>query len=148
MASIVDPTLRVEPLSGRPGERLVVVSYGIRIADSDDLSEAELVEEVVVESVDREEKSGHPLPLKLTMRHRSVVGQPGLIHRILSEEVHRIDLDVQQDWWRADKGGGVEPIVEYTDHIVGEITLSVQGDVVARSSTPVLSGSWGPLGDD
>ncbi|NNF56274.1 MAG: hypothetical protein HKN03_17745 [Acidimicrobiales bacterium] len=72
----------------------------------------------------------------------------GVVHRQLDAIVDRIDLDVQQDWWRTDSGGGVEPIAEFTDHLQADIELSIEGDIVALATTPLLSGSWGALGAD
>lgn len=69
-------------------------------------------------------------------------------HAQVSEAVvDRVDLDVEQDDWRSTPGGDV-PIAEWLDHLIAEIALSDGSSVVASATTPVVTGSWGPLGSD
>jgi hypothetical protein len=68
--------------------------------------------------------------------------------RALGTDVHRADLDVEQDWWGITEGGSLEPIVEFVDHLVAHVTLRVGELVVARADSPPITGSWGALGTD
>jgi hypothetical protein len=77
-----------------------------------------------------------------------VPAQPGATPRELTTDVHRVDLDVEQDWWRINEGGGFEPIAEFVDHLVARVMLRVDGIIVAMAVSPTITGSWGALGDD
>ena len=82
------------------------------------------------------------------MRNGFRMEQAGAFPRRLATDVHRIDLDVEQDWWRTDHGGGIEPIAEFPDHLVADVTLRIGNNAAATAVTPVLTGSWGALGSD
>ena len=148
MATIVDPELHIEPVTGKPGQRRVRVTYEICTVENDVLLGSEISESVVVHSVDLHDATSRPRPLNLTMDHTGMVAGPGAVRRTLSKDVNRVDLDVQQDWWRTDHGGGVLPIAEFPDHVMAEITMTKDGQIVAEAATPVVNGSWGALGDD
>jgi hypothetical protein len=61
--------------------------------------------------------------------------------------VNEVDLDVEEDLWRSTPGGN-QPIAEWLDHLVADISLADGDDVVSEGTSPVVTGSWGPLGSD
>jgi len=147
MITIVDPLLRVEPLEGNPGERRLVVSYTIHVLPFDQDLGVTLREDVVV--LARDEHDAPVLPSNLEVHLcDEVVAQPGATPRELTTDVHRADLDVEQDWWRITEGGSFEPIAEFVDHLVARVTLRVDDLVVATAVSPTITGSWGALGED
>jgi hypothetical protein len=77
-----------------------------------------------------------------------VEAAPGVTRRELSTDVHRADLDVEQDWWRITEGGSFEPIVEFVDHLVARVTVRSGDLVIATAVSPTITGSWGALGAD
>jgi hypothetical protein len=147
MVTIVDPQLRVETLEGHPGERRLVVTYTIHVPPFDPDLGATLTEDVVVTARDEHDAPVFPSDLEVHLRDE-VVAEPGATPRQLTTDVHRADLDVEQDWWRIDDGGGFEPIAEFVDHLVARVTLRVDGIIVAMAASPTITGSWGALGDD
>jgi hypothetical protein len=147
MVTIVDPQLRVETLDGHPGERRLVVSYSLHVPPFDPDLGATLLEDVVVTASDEHDAPVSPKPLEVHLRGE-VVAQPGATPRLLTTDVHRADLDVEQDWWRVNEGGGFDPIAEFVDHLVARVTLRVGDLVVATATSPPITGSWGALGDD
>lgn len=147
MVTIVDPELRVEAVDGHPGERRLVVTYAIHVPPFDPDLGAILSEDVVVTA--RDEHDAPVLPSELEVHLRDDVrAQLGATPRELTTDVHRVDLDVEQDWWRINEGGGFEPIAEFVDHLVARVTLRVDGIIVAMAASPTITGSWGALGDD
>ena len=147
MVSIVDPQLRVEALEGHPGERRLVVTYSIQVPPFDPDLGARISEDVVVTARDEHDAPVFPSHLEVHPRDE-VTAQPGVTPRELSTDVHRADLDVEQDWWRINEGGGFEPIAEFVDHLVARVTLRVDSLIVATAVSPTITGSWGALGDD
>ena len=147
MVSIVDPQLRVEALEGHPGERRLVVTYSLQVPPFDPDLGALVSEDVVVTARDEHDAPVFPSHLEVHLRDE-VTAQPGVTPRELSTDVHRADLDVEQDWWRINEGGGFEPIAEFVDHLVARVTLRVDSLIVATAVSPTITGSWGALGDD
>jgi hypothetical protein len=147
MVTIVDPQLRVETLDGHPGERRLVVGYAIHVPPFDPDLGAILREDVLVAASDEHDAPVAPKELAVHLRDE-VVAQPGATLRTLTTDVHRADLDVEQDWWRINEGGGFDPIAEFADHLVATVTLRVGDLVVATATSPPITGSWGALGED
>jgi hypothetical protein len=147
MVTIADPQLRVETLDGHPGERRLVVSYSIHVPPFDPDLGATLREDAVVTASDEHDAPVSPEALEVHLRDE-VVAQPGAMPRTLTTDVHRADLDVEQDWWRINEGGGFDPIAEFADHLQATVTLRVGELVVATATSPPITGSWGALGDD
>ena len=147
MVSIVDPQLRVEALEGHSGERRLVVTYSIQVPPFDPDLGSLLAEDVVVTARDERDAPVFPSHLEVHLRGE-VTAQPGVTPRELSTDVHRADLDVEQDWWRINEGGGFEPIAEFVDHLVARVTLRADSLIVATAESPTITGSWGALGDD
>ena len=147
MVTIVDPQLRVETLDGHPGERRLVVTYSLHVPPFDPDLGATLSEDVVVGASDQHDAPVAPKPLDVHLR-AEVVAQPGATPRTLTTDVHRADLDVEQDWWRINEGGGFDPIAEFVDHLVATVTVRSGDLVVATATSPPITGSWGALGDD
>lgn len=148
MVTIVDPQLHVEHVGGHPGERRLVVSYGIASNADDSTIGATVREEAIVTARDEHDAPIFPSDLRVLLSSEVTVESAGVLERTLTTDVHRVDLDVEQDWWRTNDGGGFEPIAEFADHLVATITLTVGDELVASASTPTLSGSWGALGND
>lgn len=150
MPTIVEPTFRVDPVPGKAGRRRLVVSYVLEFDEGDLAAEigSDTVERATVRDHDLHDAPTKTQPLAIVIERTGVVGEPGRYERELAVEVNRVDLDVQQDWWRTDHGGGVEPIVELADHLVAEITVAIDGETVAEATTPMVTGSWGVLGRD
>ncbi len=147
MVTIVDPQLRVEAPEGHPGERRLVVTYSIHVPPFDPDLGAMLDEDVTVSASDEHDAPVLPSHLEVHL-HDQVMAQPGAMPRELTTDVHRADLDVEQDWWRINEGGGFDPIAEFVDHLVARVTLRVGDLVVATAVSPTITGSWGALGDD
>ncbi len=147
MVTIVDPQLRVEPREGHPGERRLVVTYTLQVPPFDDDLGATVSEDVTVTAHDEHDAPVLPSDLEVHLRDQ-VVAEPGVTSRQLSTDVHRADLDVEQDWWRVTGDGSFEPIAEFVDHLVARVTLRVGDLVIATAVSPPITGSWGALGDD
>lgn len=77
----------------------------------------------------------------------SFLAQVGDQHHRAEQVVHRVLLDVEQDWWSTGNGGETVPIAEWPDYLVANIRIEIDDAVVAEALTPVVSGSWGALGD-
>ncbi len=148
MVVIVDPHLHVEHVAGHPGERRLVVTYTIEVPAGDPSIGRWIGEEATVHAEDARDAPVPPTDLTVQLEDRLVVEKPGRILRRLTTDVHRVDLDVEQDWWRTDHAGGIEPIAEFADHLVAEVVLRLGNDVVATAKTPMITGSWGALGTD
>jgi hypothetical protein len=147
MVTIVDPQLRVETLEGHPGERRLVVTYSLHVLPFDDDLGATLSEDVTVTAHDEHDAPVLPRDLEVHLRDQ-VVAEPGVTARELTTDVHRADLDVEQDWWRITEGGSFEPIAEFVDHLVARVTLRSGDLVIATAVSPPITGSWGALGSD
>ena len=144
---IVDPTLEVALVEGHPGDRRLVVTYGVEIAAPDPVIGTAVHEEAVVRARDEHDAPVLPAPIELRLERHDLTAAAGVTPRRLERRVHRIDLDVEQDWWDTDQAGGTTPIAEFADHLVATVTLRA-GGVVASAETAVVTGSWGALGAD
>ncbi len=148
MPAIQDPMLQIKPVPGHSGKRQVVVSYDLLMRPEDLLEHQQVVDQATIHGRDLHDAPTNTAVLPIAVLKGEWTAAVGVVHRQLDALVDRVDLDVQQDWWRTDNGGGIEPIREFPDHLQADIELSVDGDVVARATTPLLSGSWGALGAD
>lgn len=148
MVRIIDPELHVERVEGHPGDRRLIVTYRLEIAPGDPVVGAVARDEVVVTAHDLHDAPVLPSHIEFRFRGEVHIEDAGIIDRRLERDVHRVDLDVEQDWWDTDLAGGTTPIAEFADHLVATLTVSVDGRGVATATSPVVSGSWGALGDD
>lgn len=148
MVTIVNPQLHVDEVDREPGERRLRVTYDIEIPPNDPAIGMTLREHVTVSARDEHDAPTFPSDMTTHLRGEVRLDRGGSASRTLTTDVHRVDLDVEQDWWRIDEGGGFEPIAELADHLGAEVTLMLGDDVVARSVTPTVTGSWGALGAD
>lgn len=148
MPTIVEPSFRVDPVPGKPGRRRLVVSYVLEFDEGDLAAEigSDTVERATVRDHDLHDAPTKTQPLAIVIERTGVVGEPGRYERELACEVNRVDLDVQQDWWRTGHGGQIEAIIEMPDHLIAEIEVVVGATLGTRTTTPVVSGSWGALG--
>lgn len=148
VVAIRDPELRVEPVDGNPGERRLVVTYDLDIAPDDPAIGATLLEDVTVTARDVHDAPTFPSEFEVHLRGEITSASPGSRSRRLATDVHRADLDVEQDWWRINAGGAFEPIAEFLDHLIADVRLTVDDETVATAVTPTITGSWGALGTD
>lgn len=147
MVRIDEPRLHVERVEGHPGERRLVVEYRLVVDDADPVVGRSITERVVINAQDEHDAPFLPTDVELVLDGR-VVALPGTTARRLDRDVHRVALDVEQDWWETDAAGGTTPIAELEDHLVATLTLTIDDDELAVAETPVVSGSWGALGTD
>lgn len=148
MPTIHDPVLTVVPVPGSPGLRLLRVEFVVACAPFDPAIGHEVAQRVVVRAVDEHDADVTPRAAPVVEVEDSFVMAEGRHHRRAERPVHRTDLDVAQDWWDTDQGGSTVPIAEWVDHISAEVRLTYAGHVVAEAATPVVTGSWGALGQD
>jgi hypothetical protein len=148
MVKIVGPELHVERIEGRPGGRRLVVTYRLEIAPGEPVVRGVIHDEAVVRAHDEHDAPVLPSHVEFRFDGQVLIERAGTIERRLEREVHRVELDVEQDWWDTDQAGGTKPIAEFADHLVATLTLSVEGREVATARSPVVSGSWGALGTD
>jgi hypothetical protein len=148
VVTLIDPRLRIDQVPNEPGWRRLIVTYQLDMTEVDVALDPDVFEQAIVRSRDLHDSPTPPKPTEIRLEHRGRIDRPGIIDRELTGKVKRTDLDVQQDWWRTDHGGGVEAIAEMPDHLVAEITLSIDGQVMAEATTAVVTGSWGALGSD
>ena len=148
MVKIVEPELHIEQIEGRPGERRLVVTYRLEIATGEPVVGGVIHDEAVVAAEDEHDAPVFPAPVEFRFGGQVLVERAGTIERRLEREVHRIDLDVEQDWWDTDQAGGTKPIAEFADHLIARLMVSIEGREVATATSPVVSGSWGALGTD
>ncbi len=142
------PRLTVEAVAGHPGQRLIRVTYHI-LASADDEAVGRLADErIVVMGIDLNTDpiaaTNDPI---VTSVSTHLIGSGDHVRRF-EQLVHRVLLDVEQDWWKSGSGGETIPIAEWIDHLVAYIQVEIDGDVIAETLTPVVSGSWGALGSD
>lgn len=148
MVRIVEPSLRVERIDGRPGERRLVVEYDLVVDDDEPIVGWSLRDRAVVVARDEHDAPVPPSATEIVVEGGSTVAVPGATSRRLESEVHRVALDVEQDWWDTDDAGGTTPIAEFEDHLVAHVVLMLDDEEIATAWTPVVSGSWGALGAD
>ena len=89
-----------------------------------------------------------PLEVEFRLEGDAIIERAGTHARRLVSEVHRFQLDVEQDWWDTDQAGGTEPIAEFADHLVATVSVRLDDRLIAGADTPTLTGSWGALGSD
>ena len=148
MTIIIDPKLFVEKVEGHPGRRRLVVSYELDLQPPDRLLAVPFTERVVVTARDLHDAPQRAHKLEVRFEQDAIADRVGRVHRTVETGIDRSSLDVQQDWWRTDHGGGVDPIAEFPDHFIAELSLVVGDAIVAEATTPVVTGSWGALGED
>ncbi|MDH3752933.1 MAG: hypothetical protein OEU32_03585 [Acidimicrobiia bacterium] len=148
MPTISEPRLSVELVSDHPGRRFVRIEYELEVDSTDPLIGRELTEHIVVHAVDEHDAPILPSPGPVVVRSDRLVIEPGRQPRATVQAVHRVELDVEQDQWRSDHAGEPLPIAEWLDHLVADISLLLDDAPVASATSPVLTGSWGPLGPD
>ncbi|MEL7156529.1 MAG: hypothetical protein AAFN30_08015 [Actinomycetota bacterium] len=146
--TIADPLLQVLPIPDAPGRRELVVSYLLTWTEADTRPDGEAVARAVVRSRDLHDGPVRPEPFEVVIEEPESADGEGVWRRQLRLEVGRAQLDVLRDWWRTGHGGEIEAIAEFADHLVAEITIWLDGAVVASATTPVVTGSWGALGED
>jgi hypothetical protein len=148
MQTIADPTLTVHTVAGHPGQRRVRVDYDVVLDPTDPIIGTTIVERIVVRAVDEHDAATQPPTTPIVDAERTFVAASGIQHRTFEQILHRVDLDVVQDWWSADQGGEPKPIAEWLDHLAAEIGLHLADKLTSRATTPVVTGSWGALGHD
>jgi hypothetical protein len=148
VVAIRNPELRVEAIDGRAGERRLVVTYGLDINPDDPAIGSTVSEDVTVTARDVHDAPVFPSEFEVHLRGELVSAPAGSSPRRLATDVHRADLDVEQDWWRINAGGAFEAIAEFLDHLVAEVQLTIDDEIVATATTPTITGSWGALGTD
>lgn len=148
MTTVSDPELSVERVDGHPGRRRLVVTYRLDVPPGDPVVGERVDEDVVVAAHDEHDAPIAPLPVEFELHGDATIRSPGELARRLTSDVHRVSLDVEQDWWDTDQAGGTTPIAEFLDHLVATVTVRLHGDIVATGTSPTLTGSWGALGAD
>ena len=145
---ILDPELLIERVAGHPGVRKLVVTYGLETVPGDPAIDRRVSEQAVVAARDEHDAPVLPSPIEFTFGSEELVVAEGRIERRLERLVHRVDLDVEQDWWDTDQAGGTKPIAEFADHLAATVSIRCGDEEVARAVTRVVTGSWGALGSD
>ena len=139
---ITQQQLTVEEVAGHPGQRLVRVGYRLVTGPEDQIVGRRAQWHVVIRGIelghDPVSASEEPI-VELT---GSFLAQVGDQHHRVEQVVHRVLLDVEQDWWSTGNGGETVPIAEWPDHLVASIRIEVDDAVVAEALTPVVNGSW------
>ena len=148
MVSIHNPSLEVIGVERHPGQRTVRIEYDIVASDGDPMVDAEIYERVQVHGVDLSDAPVAANSRPLATLQTSFRVERGEHHRVVETVLARSALDVEQDWWDTDQAGGTKPIAEFADHLIATLTVSVEGRGIAMATSPVVSGSWGALGDD
>ena len=148
MVKIFEPELHIEQVEGHPGQRRLIVTYRLEIAPGDPAVGGVVHDEAVVTAHDEHDAPVFPSHVQFRFGGEVSVAAAGTIRRHLECEVHRFDLDVEQDWWDTDQAGGTKPIAEFADHLIATLTVSVGGRQAATATSPVVTGSWGALGAD
>lgn len=124
------------------------MAYDIVCDPDDPAVGSTMVEHVVIHAVGEHGTATQPRRTPILDSEETLIATPGTNRRTLEHVVHRVDLDVQQDSWSTDHGGGIIPMAEWVDHIAADIRLDVAGAVAAETTTPTVTGSWGALGHD
>ncbi|MEZ5239738.1 MAG: hypothetical protein R2716_12600 [Microthrixaceae bacterium] len=147
MPEIGDPSLSVDAVEGHPGKRRIRVAYDLVVEASDPVAGRTLDQRISLRAVDEHDAAIRPRQDPVAVIEATVRADVGTHAQVSEAVVDRVDLDVEQDDWRSTPGGDV-PIAEWLDHLIAEIALSDGSSVVASATTPVVTGSWGPLGSD
>ena len=125
------------------------MAYDIVCDPNDPALGSTMVEHVVIHAVSGRGAATQPQRTPILLdSEETLIATAGTNRRTLEHIVNRVDLDVQQDWWSSDHGGGIVPMAEWLDYIAADIRLDVAGDVAAETTTPTVTGSWGALGND
>lgn len=124
------------------------MAYDIVCDPNDPAVGGTMVEHVVIHGVGEHDAATRVRRTPILDSEETLIATVGTERRTLERIVHRVDLDVQQDAWSTDHGGGIIPIAEWVDHIAADIRLDVAGEVAAETTTPTVTGSWGALGRD
>lgn len=148
MAAIQRAELEVLRVEDDSAQRRLRVAYELALPAGDDLEGVEVAEEIVVHGISLADGLSRANSHPITIHHDTFVAARGGTARRFEKLVHRNDLDVEQDWWRAGQGGETEEIAEWIDHLVADIRLEHSGRIVDQVTTAVVSGSWGVLGED
>lgn len=146
MASIHNAKLEIVPVEQHPGRRVVRVSYDL-IADPD-LVGTEVSETIRVHGSDLHDAPVDANTKPIVTGTSVFTVAEGTSTRTFEETIHRVSLDVVQDWWSTGLGGETQPIAEWSDHVVAEIELTRNEQPVELATTPIVTGSWGALGRD
>ncbi len=146
--AISNPTLSIERVDDQPGQRRVRVDYDVVWTDGDPVPRATVDAVVVVHAVDEHDSPIEPRAAPILSSEETFVATRGTERHCIERVVHRVDLDVDQDWWSTDHGGDPQPIAEWVDHVAADIRLRIAGEIVAQATTETVTGSWGALGDD
>ncbi len=146
MTRILDPVLRVGPVDGKPGRRRLTVTYLLDVSDGEEVIGDRVHEDAVVAPRDEGDAPIRPLPVEFHLEGEATIQRSGLHARRLECDVHRFELDVEQDWWDTDQAGGTKPIAEFADHLAATITVRRDDHVLTSAETPTVTGSWGALG--
>ena len=148
MATISNASLTVVTVAGHPGERRLHVVYDLGCDPSDPAAGHPVAEHIAIHAVDEHDAAVRPRETAILELDDTYVVATGTHQRSVEHVVHRVDLDVEQDWWEADQGGTPVPIAEWLDHIVADIGLQFADGAIAETTTPTVTGSWGALGSD
>ena len=148
MTTVLDPELHVQWVDGHPGRRRLVVTYRLEVPPGDPAIGRQLHEEVIVTARDEHDAPVRPARVEFHLDGDATINSAGFFGRRLTSEVHRVNLDVEQDWWDTDEAGGTKPIAEFLDHVAATVSVRLGDEVVATGETPTLTGSWGALGAD
>ncbi len=124
------------------------MAYDIVCDPNDPAVGSTMVEHVVIHAVGEHPTEAQPRRTPILDSEETLIATAGTNRRTLEHIVNRVALDVQQDLWSSDHGGGIVPMAEWLDHIEADIRLDVAGDVAVETTTPTVTGSWGALGHD
>ncbi len=141
------PTLEIDRVPGHSGRRRLRVEYHLVIDPDDEIVGHEITERIVVWGVDLGDapiSAGSDPPAVI---EDSVTAAAGETVRVNERDVDRVALDVETDWWSSGNAGETLPIAEWPDHVLAHIRLAAGGVTVCEALTPVVTGSWGALGD-
>jgi hypothetical protein len=148
MAAIENSRLEIQRVADHPGRRSVSVEFDLVVDDDDPLADREVELSVSVRGVESEVSPTHARTETIARRTETFRARAGRHHHNVVADIHRHELDVDQDWWSAGPGGEVVPIAEWVDHLVATVRLLDADQVVDEATTPVVVGSWGALGHD
>ncbi len=148
MAIIHNTHLEIIPVENRAGERLLRVTYDLTSEAGDDLVGATISETIRVRGRDLHDAPVFANSEPFAIWDDTFALSEGTSSRTLEQTVHRFSLDVEQDWWSSGEGGETQAIAEWVDHIVAEIELTHNDELLDQATTPVVTGSWGALGTD
>lgn len=141
------PTIKVDPIPGEPGRRRVSVSYDLNVDPASPAIGGVINERIVVSAVDLGDAPMAPNPTPIVVLEASFAAEAGTVTRRQEAVVPRTSLDVEVDWWSSGNGGETVAIAEWADHVAAFVHLDVDGSAHFETMTPVVTGSWGALGE-